>query len=167
MANYTMYYRDYVTKYGAPEALNLIPSVTIGGTEFNFSEMFFKRYKHREICAETPELFKDYANRYLEEIALIYAKKIKDWEQHLDSIWEREIKTEETTTDNMYWNPTIAANNAEGKSPKLQSTSEHKYPHHIVFNTQSNADLIAGALEVQNIFYDALESTETLFMSLY
>ena len=167
MANYTMYYRDFVTKYNEPEALSLIPEVTLNGRTFNFAEMFYNRNKHREICAETGEYFMDLANRVLTEAALIFSKKIEDWNEHLDEVWQREDEADEKVTDNVYYNPTVTANNTEGKAPKLQSSSESVFKRHLVYNTQSNAELIQAALDVQNIFYEALVYTDKLFMSIY
>lgn len=166
MANYTMYYKDFVAKYGALEMLADIPDITIGETTFSFAEMFYARNKLKEICAETPELFREIANRYLVETALIFNKKIKDFEAHVDDVWQRELTAEERTTDNFYLNPTVAANSTSG-NPKLQSTSEHVYPHHIVYNTKDGATLLAAAADIRNIYYDALIYTDALFMSIY
>lgn len=164
---YTLFYKDVVKTYGAPEALANIPSVTINDREYDFADLFYARFKNREICAETVEYWKDLAERYINEAALIFNHKIKQFEDLAPKILERETVSEEKTTDNIYYNPTVTANNSEGKAPKLQSTSEHIYPHHIVFNTDSNADLLKASLEINNVYFDCLTYCERLFMSIY
>lgn len=162
---YTMFYKDFVEDYGMPQALNRIPTVTIGDETYNFATMFYDRNKWREIGAETPEYWRHIADRYLDEVSLIFNVKIKGWEAALGDLWKRETKSEESTTDNYYYNPTVAANGND--NPKLQSTSQHIYPHHIVYNTDTAADMINGALDVRNIYYECLEYCDKLFITLY
>lgn len=164
MANYTMTYKNYVERYGDLTGLGALPSVTIGGINYSFAAMFTNRHKYHEIGAETPELFTELANRYLNELGLIYHKKIKDWETHLDDIWEREVTVTDTTTDTYYLNPTVST--TEG-NPKIQSISEHSYPHRIVYNTKDAAALLNASVDIENLFYEALKQTDVLFMSLY
>lgn len=166
MANYTMTYKDYLVKYGVLDGLAAFPTITIGDDTYDFTTMFNNRFKFKEIGCETPEYWTEVANRFLGETALIFKDKILGWETKLPSAWTREEIHEERTTDNFYLNPTVAANNTEA-SPKLQSTSEHVYPHHILYNTETAADLINNALEIRNIFYDCLKHCDNLFISLY
>lgn len=164
---YTLFYKDVVANYGAPEALGKIPSITIAEQTYNFADLFYERFKHREICAETVEYWKDLANRYLTEAALIFTQKIKQYEELAPKVTERVETTQESTVDNFYLNPTVSANPAEPRTPKLQSTSEHIYPHHLVFNTKNNADILETALDIRNIYFDCLLYCEKLFMSIY
>lgn len=164
---YTLFYKDVVANYGAPEALSKIPTITIEGETYNFAELFYERFKHREICAETVQYWKDLANRYIKEAALIFAQKIKQYEELAPKATEREETSEVKTVDNLYLNPTVSAAGTDGRTPKLQSTSEHIYPHHIVFNTKSNATVLDEALDVRNIYFDCLLYCERLFMSIY
>lgn len=166
MANYTMTYNAYKQSYGDLEGLAAFPTITIGDDTYNFTEMFNSRFKFKEIGCETPEYWREVANRYLGEAALIFKDKILGWESKLPAAWTREEIHEERTVDNFYLNPTVAANNTE-TSPKLQSTSEHVYPHHILYNTETAADMINNALEIRNIFYDCLVYCDRLFISLY
>lgn len=163
---YTMFYRDFVEDYGVPQSLSLIPDITIGETTFSFAELFYQRFQWREIGAETPEYWRSICDRYMTEAAIIFSEKINGWQAALGDLWKREVVHEEATTDNFYYNPTVAANN-QHKEPILQSTNEHVYPHHIVFNTGSTADLVNNALELRNIYYDCLTYCDKLFMSLY
>lgn len=164
IAEYTMLYDNYMSAYGAPKNLALIPSITIGDTTYKFDEMFNDRFKYREICCESSTYFTHLANRVLKEAALIFSDKIKGFEKQLGNLWNREETVEEKSYSNYYLNPTVSAKDGE---PKLQSTSESIYPHHITYNTQSTAELINGALQVENIYYECLLYCEKLFFSLY
>lgn len=129
--------------------------------------MFLARYKTREIGAETVEYWMELANRVITEAALIFNAKIKEWQAALPHLASREVVSTETTTDNFYYNPTVVANNAEGLSPKLQSTTEHVFPHHIVYNSASTAGMLNEIMDLRNIYYDCLVYCDKLFMSIY
>ena len=163
IAEYTMFYHDYMTAYGAPKNLALIPSITIGDRTYDFAEMFNDRFKYREICAESTTYFTHLANRVLKEAALIFSDKIKGFEANIPNLWKKEEAVDEKTYSNYYLNPTVSAK--EG-NPKLQSTSESIYPHHITYATGDITDMINGSLKIDNIFFECLTYCEKLFISL-
>lgn len=163
-AQYTYLYKDYIEAYGTPTALTLIPSITIGNHTFEFTKMFYDRFKYREICCESTTYFTDLANRVITEAALIFNNNIKGFEQNLSNLWQKEITEENKSYSNYYYNPMVSANTGD---PKLQSTSESIYPHHITYNAGNIFEMVKGATEMQNIFYECLKYCEKLFFALY
>ena len=163
IAEYTMFYHDYMTAYGAPQNLALIPSITIGGRTYTFAEMFNERNRYREICAESATYFTHLANRVLKEAAILFSDKITQFEANKAKLWVKEECKEESSYANYYLNPTVSAKDGD---PKLQSTSENIQHHHIYYNTGNMSDIIEAANDIEHIFYDCLIYCDKLFISL-
>lgn len=168
MPEYTVFYKDYKETFGALD-LSMFPTVTIDDKEYDFAAMFEARNAYKEIGAETPEYFKAIADRRIKEAALIFVPKIDEWKTHLTELWTREQVNVETSADAYYLNPTIAALDTSGQGqPQLQSTNKSTYNHHIIFGQGvSNAEMLREIMDVENIFYSALEFLDNLFITLY
>lgn len=167
--DYTMLYKDYKAEYGALD-LSMFDTVTINGKEFNFADMFDARNQYKEIGCETPEIFKDCAQRRIKEIALIFTDKIKVWSENLsDTLWNREVVHEEKSATNQYLNPVNGINTTtQDNKPELQATTENVYNHHIITgNGISNPVMMEQVMAVRNIYYDALAALDNLFITLY
>lgn len=164
IAEYTMFYNDYMTAYGAPKNLALIPSITIGGKTYSFANMFNDRYRYREICAESTTYFTHLANRVLQEAAILFTDKINSFEANKDKLWVKEVKEDESSYSNYYLNPTVSAKDGD---PKLQSTSENINPHHIYYNSGNMSEMIEAANAIEHIFYECLTYCDKLFIALY
>jgi hypothetical protein len=166
IADYTVFYKDYKETFGALD-LSMFPTVTINENDYDFAAMFEARNAYKEIGAETPEYFKAIADRRIKEAALIFVPKINEWKEHLADLWSREQVHVETTADDFFLNPTVSATSAAA-APKLQSTSKSTYNHHITFGQGvSNAEMLRQIMEVETIFYSALEFLDNLFITLY
>lgn len=165
-AEYTMFYADYTEQFGELDT-SMFPTVSIGNHNFVLENMFEARNAYKEIGAETPEYFREIANRRIKEAALIFIPKINEWIEHLPDLWSREQVNVESTADDFYLNPSVSATNATAQ-PKLQSTNKSTYNHHITFGQGvSNAEMLRQIMEVENIYFAALEFLDNLFITLY
>ena len=164
VADYTMLYSDYQKEYAALD-LSAFANFKIGETIFSFSDMFNKRNANKEICAETPELFKQIADRRIKEAALIFINKLDAWKANYSKLFAREDISRENSVDDYFWQPTVSA---EAGSPQLQSSSKSYYNHHITFGQGvSNADMLRSIYDLESIYYALLTFLDSLFIELY
>lgn len=180
ISQYTETLNEFITQGGNvhKEKFDILPTFTVGDTVYNMYDLFITRYGLREIGAETDELFSQYLSIKLDEINIKYTNKINLYIQNFDKLMSRtvELERQANTTynnkgkDENYLNP-ITTNNA-----KLQdfTTGENNGENELTENyTQaygyfkSNPEIMKQALEIENMFYKALDEFNILFMGVY
>lgn len=158
----------------------------------DFYEMFKQYNEMKEIGAETEQLFTFYLTRTLKESLINYVPKVNLFLQNFnDSLLARKLKLNSsadntysvTSTDKNngtgatkdYLNP-IADDNSvlQGKTTTDSTNSRTSTENGNTTNTatverayswfKSNADLLKQAMELKNIYLEALHSFDKLFM---
>lgn len=162
--DYTILYKDYVEMFGALDLSMFPTTVAFNDRVFDMSDLFTARNNYKEIGCETAELFKDVAQRVINEAALIFLPKIEQWNAKVKDLFKREDTEQEETVNEYYLNPTVPTD----RGPKIQSSNKSIYQHHIVFGQGvSEATMLTEIMELENIYYEALKYLDRLFIGLY
>lgn len=180
ISNYTETLNEFIAQGGNihKEKFDLLPTFTVGNQTYNLYDLFITRYGLREIGAETEELFSEYLSIKLDEINLRYSNKITMYIEQFNKLMDRTIELtrevngsfENNQKDENYVNP-VTTNNAKlqdfvtGERNGTNTATETYTQAYSWF--KSNPELLKSALEIENIFYTALEDFNSLFMLVY
>ena len=163
---YTELYETY-KENGKEEYLTLwvkFPSFSLNELNLNMYDLFYDKYRVREIGAETEELFAIYYKAKLEQMLIKYVPKLNAFISKWNSLFERKISLSNSGSNSYYLNP-ITPNGTLKLDDK--DTFENTQERPLSMIGKSNAELMQQVLNLQDIFNDCLEEFNTLFMSLY
>lgn len=180
ISNYTETLNEFITQGGNvhKDKFDLLPTFTVGNQTYNMYDLFITRYGLREIGAETEELFSEYLSIKLDEINIKYTNKINLYVDNFNNLMKRSVELERhaNTTygkqiqDEDYLNP-ITTNNAKlqnftkeinSGADKLDENYQQVYSYF-----KSNPEIMKQAMEIENIYYKALDEFNILFMGVY
>lgn len=180
ISNYTKTLKEFITQGGNvhKDKFDLLPTFIVGTQTYNLYDLFITRYGLREIGAETEELFSHYLSIKLDEINIKYSMKIEIFITNFNKLFDRKVKLERTIerTNNgnnkqtFYIQPITDVNgivdsyNTENGSntENLTETEERAFSYF-----QSNPQIMNEILNMQNIYYTALDEFNILFMGVY
>lgn len=181
ISHYTETLEEYIAQGGDlhKAKFDLLPTFSVGSTSLNMYDLFITRYKLREIGAETEELFSHYLDIKLDEIMLRYVDKINLYISNFNDLMSRKVKLQQddTTTygkatqNEDYLNPITNGTGAKlqdfTKQVNQGSDNYHSVKEQAFGYFKSNPEILKAALEIENIYYTALEEFNILFMEVY
>lgn len=177
---YTQTLNEFIAQGGNlhKNKFDAIPVFEAGGVTYNMFDLFIKRYGLREIGAETGELFSEYLEIKLDEICLKYVNKIELYINNFNKLMDRSVELKREGSNNYsnneknenYLNPIVTDKaklqdyNAISKdgSSGFSETYTQAYGYF-----KSNPEILEKALEIENVYYKALEEFNILFMEIY
>lgn len=180
ISNYTETLDEFIAQGGNVhrDKFDLLPTFTVGNTTYNLYDLFITRYKLREIGAETEELFSEYLSIKLDEINIKYSNKINLYIANFDKLMSRTVELERQANntysnnekDEGYLNP-LVSNNPQLQDVTKQDRSgenslEEKYTQAYGY-FKSNPEILRQAMEIENVYYRALDEFNVLFMGVY
>ena len=163
---YTEFYETY-KENGGEEYTSLwskFPTFTLGNLSFNMYDMFFDKYRLREIGAETEELFEIYYKIKIEQLLIKYVPKITMFIAKWNSLMDRKIELSSSGSNSYFLNPA----NATSTSLKLddKNSFENTTESPLLMGT-SNIDLLEKIMDLKDINLDCLEEFNSLFILVY
>lgn len=174
-AKYTITLKDYIDIFWNKEIeteeeklFRLFPNIEYSQNEtqffnFNFKDMFIKKYLYREIGQETAQLFTHFLNNKLHEIIVEYVPKINIYKENFSKLMERVMPVKTYGSNTYYMNPMVEDNNEIKIQDKdaYENTTEKMFTYF-----KSNPDILKQVLELENIYLTALNRFENLFMGV-
>ena len=141
---------------------NLLPVFNVGGVfDRNFYELFVEKYDIREIGAETESLFYHYLNETISEVIIKYRPKITQFVDNFNNLFKRSVSLEYHDDNKYYLNPANTQADKLNNRTKYDGSKDQSF----AFLT-SNARLMKEIMDLQDIYYAALEEFEKCFMGV-
>lgn len=182
MANFTIYFSQYLKNHELPSALDKLPSDANGKT---FKQRFIERNYYKEIGSETEELFEMHLAIRCDEVVEDFGWKIKLFNDNYENLMNRYIdvhneKTEQNEGEDIsenenhnYYNPLDTQSNTLSDTDKSKGnlkygkkiTTKEDYQHAVSW-ARSNPEIMKASLELQDIYSLALEFMDNLFMEI-
>lgn len=178
-SNYTQRFYEFLGEYATTSQwlsiINLFkafPDVQIQYTgerptdapiNFRFYDMFVSKYQLREIGAEDANIFYAYMTKKLQELIVEYTPKINLYFEKYGNIADRTYQTDESFDTDTYLYP-LSATAAQQLASKVRNSGGRTISLPVSGN---NAEVLAAAMEIKNIYLSALEAFEPLFMGIF
>lgn len=175
IAQYTEVFEDYLRTHDIEGVenyftltikpkFNYFPTFSLV-EDFNISfyEIFKERYDLREIGAETEELFEHYLNETINEAITKFIPKINIFIANFNELFSRKVKLEEQGENKFYLNPvnnTVTSNKQQSAS-RYDGSREHVYGYF-----KSNPEIMEGILKLRDIYNEAVDYFDKVFMSV-
>lgn len=137
-------------------------NITQGEIVFNLSDLIYKRYKDREIGAETEDLFLDNMDKTLSEVIIMYAKKVDTLLNKIDTLLDRTVEINSSGNNYNFLYP------VSKDSEKLDSKIyyDNKKEQSTAF-FKSNAEIMNTFLNIKNIYKEVVDYFEQCFLGVY
>lgn len=164
---YTEFYETY-KENGKEEYLNLwamFPSFTIDDINLSMYDMFYDKYRVREIGVETEELFEIFYKSKLQQLIVKYVPKLNTFISKWNDLFTRKITLLNSGSNTYYLNPMTS--NTENLKIDDKDSYENSQERPLSMFGKTNAELMKQVLALEDIFNDCLEEFSTLFMGVY
>lgn len=161
-AQVTKYYYQWLDDGGTvPPLLTKFPTLKLGNTTLNMSDLFYVRNKYKEIGAETDELFEENFRNVVNEALILYYDKIENQITNMQKLMERTVKENFERNNELYLNP-INTN-----EPQLDSyTKDHGYNEKVYGFFKSNPEIMKSINELEIMYMSALEYMDKIFLGV-
>lgn len=167
IAQYTELYETY-KENGNPEYTELwemFPTFDLDGVEIDMYDMFFDKYRFREIGAESEELFSIFYKNKLEQMLVKYTPKINVFLNNWENLMNRKIQLSSNGSNTYYLNPMTST--SENLKVDDKSSYENTTERPLSMFGKTNAEVLEQVLKIKDIYNDCLEEFGTLFMMVY
>lgn len=181
IAQYTEIYKDFISRVESlpdesttkqawnnfiTEMNTNFPKFSIktlqGEVILNLSDLIYKRYKNRELGAETEDLFLDNMDKTLFEAIILYAKKIDTLQNKIDTLLDRTIEINSSGNNYNFLYP--ISKDSEKLDNKI--SYDNKKEQGTAF-FKSNAEIMNSFLDIKNIYNEAVDYFEQCFLGVY
>ena len=177
-ANFTEYFSDYLKKFPIPEILNKMP---VDDNGISFAQRFKDRNYYKEIGSETEELFTMHLNIKCQEVVNKFLWKITIFNEKKNKLYDRYVNLTEdytdtfsgndTVTDKEYYNPQTdnsdnIINKNDSKTDYGKIETIHRNKDTVVTMFKSNPEIMNAIIEFNNVYENALEYLDVLFMGV-
>lgn len=182
MANFTIYFSQYLKNHEVPSSLDRLPADENGKS---FKQRFIERNYFKEIGSETEELFSMHLAIRCDEVVEDYGWRIKIFSENIDKLMDRYIPTHNVTVianegsdtsegnNEHYYNPLNAQSGTLSDNDKVGSTltygkttTETIDRQHAVSWARSNPEIMKEIMALEDVYETALKSLDTLFMAV-
>ena len=168
------------------------PTFTLQSLNFDMYTLFRDKYDIREIGAESESLFVHFVNDKLNELLVKYAPKISLYVSNFANLLDRKISLASSSTDTRVLDRTVGTdeNKNTGLNPinavgtdmqtatreSLEADVDEDSTYTIQYYGtkeqallffKSNPDLLEKALEIRDVYLDALNEFQPCFMFIY
>lgn len=166
IAQYTETYETY-KENGGEEYSSLwsnFPSFTLNDLNLNMYDMFYDKYRLREIGAETEEMFEIFYKSKLNDMLVKYVPKLTAFISNWNKLFERKITLSNSGSNSYYLNP-MTPNGTLKLDDKDSYENTQERPLSMFGKT--NAELMEQVLNLKDIFLDCLNEFNSLFILIY
>lgn len=170
------------------------PTFSLQSLNFSMYDLFKEKYDIREIGAETDSLFVHFINDKLNELLVKYAPKIALYVNNFANLLDRKITLQENSADTRVLDRTIGTDeNRDTKLNPINATAgvgsartatresfETDVDEDSTYTIQyygtkeqalmffkSNPELLEKALEIRDVYLDALNEFDPCFMGIF
>ena len=166
IAQYTETYETY-KENGGEEYSSLwsnFPSFTLNNLNLNMYDMFYDKYRLREIGAETEEMFEVFYKNKLNELIVKYVPKLNAYISNWNKLFERKISLSNSGSNSYFLNPMTPNGNLKLDD---KDTYENTQERPLSMFGKTNAELMEQVMNLKDIFNDCLNEFNSIFMMLY
>ena len=161
-AQVTKYYYQWLDDGGTvPPLLTKFPTLKLGNTTLNMSDLFYVRNKYKEIGAETDELFAQNFRNVVNEALILYYDKIENQINNIKKLMDRTVKE---TYEDRHTNYLQPINETE---PKLDDFNKDHGERDRTFGYfKSNPEIMESVNKLEIMYMSALEYMDRIFLGV-